>query len=372
MIRRSLRFFGLVTSATALALAFEPMVPPALLAYEVLSQQGDPVAVADFRLRQLPPEMFLNEMELAVAENDFERAASLLAVAEDLTVPVDPALRQRVIDAQAFDAKRTFSEFWDGLADGDASTGAGLGGTLAADLTGVGDVRDLWREGGAYLKGEEYDQVVLVLATAGVALTVGTVASVGAALPARTGLTVLKAAKKAGSLPKPLIDEFVTLSKTAIDREAVEQAVQAARWLDVEGVGTAAGRILRPKEMAILQTAAQDVASIAKTGGYRALHQSLALAESTADLTKMRKLAEAKGNRFLGVVRVLGKTAWKLGELAFGLASVVLAALGWLLVALFVTSRAAYMIARWLARTVWWAIRRTWRESSRDPSPAST
>jgi hypothetical protein len=77
---------------------------------------------------------------------------------------------------------------------GEGATGAGLAGVVASDLTGIGDVRDLIHQGQKMSRGEEPDQLVLGLAAVGLAVTGATILSVGAALPARAGVSTIKVA----------------------------------------------------------------------------------------------------------------------------------------------------------------------------------
>ena len=44
-------------------------------------------------------------------------------------------------------AKRGAHDFYQGVVDGEAASGAGLAGVVAGDLTGIGDVRDFVHEG---------------------------------------------------------------------------------------------------------------------------------------------------------------------------------------------------------------------------------
>jgi hypothetical protein len=76
-----------------------------------------------------------------------------------------------------------------GFATGEPNDGAGLAGTATGDLFGFGDIRDAVREGGRLALGQPADELVLGLAGVGLAITAGTYATLGAAVPARVGLS---------------------------------------------------------------------------------------------------------------------------------------------------------------------------------------
>ena len=122
---------------------------------------------------------------------------------------------------------------WDGLAarfercvsgawSGRGEDAFGIGCAVASDLVVFGDVRDLTREGLAWLRGEEPDEVLMALSAAGIALTF--TPQIGA------GASLFKAARRAGALG----DGFArSLVKLARDRA----------WRPLSGMLTDAGRL---------------------------------------------------------------------------------------------------------------------------------
>ena len=77
---------------------------------------------------------------------------------------------------------------------------SGFAGTAVGDLFVIGDVRDVVREGARLAAGGEADELVLGLACVGLAVTAATYATLGVAVPARVGLTAVKAARQTGRL----------------------------------------------------------------------------------------------------------------------------------------------------------------------------
>src|SRR5690606_21829469 len=81
--------------------------------------------------------------------------------------------------------------------------GVGIGCAVLSDLVVFGDVRDLARQGAAWLRGEETDEVLVALSAAGIALTF--TPQVGA------GNDLLKAARRAGCLSEPMARVGISL-----------------------------------------------------------------------------------------------------------------------------------------------------------------
>jgi len=133
----------------------------------------------------------------AVEADDPAAAADLLALADLAGVApgADLAARAAALSAPLAVLRR---EALDVVScDPGPATGAAR---LAADLSGVGDVRDIACEVGNAAAGEEVDELTLGLAAAGAALTVAAVASAGTAAPAKAGAALLNTAHRADAL----------------------------------------------------------------------------------------------------------------------------------------------------------------------------
>ena len=129
---------------------------------------------------------------------------------------------------EANSASSNALNFARGLITGEPDDVVSLAGTALGDLFVFGDIRDVVREGSRYAHGETYDELVLGLACAGIALTAGTYASFGAATPARVGLSAVKAARKTGKLGGPMAAWVGRSLREVIDWMRCGR--QASRW----------------------------------------------------------------------------------------------------------------------------------------------
>ena len=189
--------------AVAFALAARAAAPRAFEAQFLLAAQDDPAALSDHAVaHSFDAAVAAREIDAALAADDPDLAMSFLALARERDLPVEPALADRVerANARLATAARSFGSFARGLVVGEAEDISGLAGTAVGDLFVLGDVRDALREGTRLATGRDGDELVLGLACVGLAVTAGTYATVGAAAPARVGLTVVKAARKTGRL----------------------------------------------------------------------------------------------------------------------------------------------------------------------------
>jgi hypothetical protein len=328
-IRAAAGWIGLLASGTALAVAAVPVLAPAYLAGRLLAAAEDPGALAEIRLERAATQERLEAgLDAALAAEDEDLALSFLALAEARGLPVDPARRGRVEALAQGRAGRVARDFAAGAVSGTAEGPAGLAGSLAADVTGIGDLRDLLREGGRYARAEPYDPLLLGMALVGLPLTLATWTA-GAGAGPRAGMTVLKAARRGGRLSPALAANLGRTVRAGLDGEALARAVAASARLDLAGARTAAGLAIRPGTVARLTTLAGDALVLGRRTGQRGVMQVLGLARDPVDVARAVRLSERLGPRTRAALALLGRGALALGSGLTALASALLAGLAW-------------------------------------------
>lgn len=141
-------WIALALAALLLAGTAAPLLPGAASAFRLLRAADDPAALSALRLDGvLTPERVGAEIDTAVAAEDEDLARSFLALADAHGVPIEAERRARVAALADGAAYRAARDFAGGAVSGQAEGAAGLAGALAADVSGLGDVRDLLREG---------------------------------------------------------------------------------------------------------------------------------------------------------------------------------------------------------------------------------
>jgi hypothetical protein len=282
-----------VLAGALFAIAAGFFIRGGIAAHERVAVADDPVAITDHALAQaFDRGVAEHEINAALAAGDVDLAQSFVALAADRNVPIDAALPGKVneADAASSTAANTAGRFVHGLWTGEPTDLASLAGTAFGDLFVFGDIRDAAREGTRYLTGQHYDAWILGLAGVGIAITAVTYASLGATAPERVGLSLVKAARRTGRLNPAL-------------------AVRAAREaVKVEGAG---GVI----------ALAQNTGRIEAKAGSQAALDSLAVAREPQDVSRMARLAAAKGGTTRAIIKLLGRAAIVLTASALELAS---------------------------------------------------
>ena len=193
------------------------MLPRGWEAATLLSGERDESAVAAYQLGRLAPGDYEAAIQHALTAGDADLAGSLRALAQRQSVPLPDALTGQVDAALAASDSRMAGDAWQGFLSGNAESEPALAGALAADLSGFGDMRDLYQQSGNYLAGDVVDTTTVALAAVGITLTVATVFSLGATLPEKAGVSTIKIVNRAGRLSRPLRRQVFTLAREAVD-----------------------------------------------------------------------------------------------------------------------------------------------------------
>jgi len=147
-------------------------------------------------IEALPPYPFCEEAQAALASGSVAWSLELAEAGGCAEVETEARRQWDSLSA-------TFSRCIDGVWTGRADDAAGLACAVASDLVVFGDVRDLTRQGLNWTKGEATDPVLIALSATGLALTLAP--QFGA------GTSLLKVARRAGTLSERLADSIMTL-----------------------------------------------------------------------------------------------------------------------------------------------------------------
>jgi hypothetical protein len=331
-----------------LALAAWLLAPRALWAGRSLAATDDPVALTDLALEQrLDARGAESEIAAALASGDIELAESFLALARERGLSIEPALADRVAAeaAGAAAALRSAGGFVRGLVIGEPDDLASFAGTATGDLFVFGDARDAVREGVRLARGEQADELVLGLACVGLAVTAGTYASLGAGMPARMGVSLIKAARRTGRMGARFSGTVGRAVMQSVDLAALKQAFAGASLLRPVAAVRAAREAVKLERAGRLVDLAGDIGRVQTKAGTRAALDGLKLVENPQDAARLARLAQAKGAKTRAILKLLGRGAIVLTSGIFTLANWVFWALVDLLMLCAMIKRSAERVA---------------------------
>lgn len=313
----------MLTIATGICLiAAIALLPHAVDSIALLVVRDDPAGLADRRLEQTFNEAAAaREIEAALAAKDPELAQSFVELAQDRNVPVAPNLVERMQEAvKAENSPASIaSHFARGLIVGEPDDLVSLAGTALGDLFVFGDIRDVVREGSRFATGEEADKLILGLAAVGIAVTAGTYVTMGTGMPARIGLSVVKAARKTGRLGTRMGEWIARSLRGVIDWTAMRKGLATASLTEPAVAVRAVRGAVKVEKVEDLFRLTRDVGRVQTKAGTRAALDGLKVADNPQEMARVAKLAEAKGGKTRAILKYLGRGAIALSVAAFDL-----------------------------------------------------
>jgi hypothetical protein len=318
----------LVAALMAAAAAYA--VPRGLEAQSLLEIEDDPSQIAARALDgKFDAAVASREIDDALAAKDADLAKSFVDLAAARHVALDPALTERVNAAveEAASARHATESFALGLVTGEPNDMAGFAGTALGDLFVFGDIRDAIREGTRMATGQKADELVLGLAAVGLAITAGTYATVGAAAPARVGLSLAKAARKTGRLGGELTAYMGRAVRQVVDWGQLKKAITGVSISEPALAIRAARDAVKVERAGRLVDLARDVGRVQAKAGTQAALDGLKIAETPREMSRVAKLAEKEGSKTRAILKVVGRGAIALTFAVFDLGSWILGAL---------------------------------------------
>ena len=329
-LMRSPRIGPVLVIVAVLAAAAAYVVPQGIEAQSALAIEDDPVAIAERALdEKFNAAVARRGIEAALADNDADLAKSFVDLANDRHIALDPDLIKKVdaAVAEAASTKHAAESFAMGLVTGEPNDAAGLAGTTVGDLFVFGDIRDALREGTRLATGQPADEMVLGLACVGLAITAGTYATLGAATPARVGLTAAKIARKSGKLGSELALYIGRALREVVDMGQLRKALAGFSITEPQLAIRAARDVVKLRRARGLVDLASDVGKVQQKAGTRAALDALKVAENPREMSRVAKLAEKEGGKTRAILKVVGRGAILLTGAVFDLGVWILGAL---------------------------------------------
>jgi len=306
------RFHRAIAMTSVLAILFATVAPTGFESGWLLTYQDDQAAIADHEVdKVLSPEVANREIRAALATSDVDLANSFAELAVDRKIAIDPALTAKLAEANSTmaTAGRSAQSFARGLITGQPDDAAAIVGTALGDLFVIGDLRDAAREGAKLVNGEEADQFILGLSCVGIAITVGTFASMGIGAPARVGVSVVKAGAKTGRISVRLANSVSRSVREIVDTAALRRAMASASITEPAVAIRAAREAVKTEKAGGLMRMMGDIGRVQTKAGTQAALDGLRLAEGPRDVSRLARLAEKAGGKTRAILKLAGRAA---------------------------------------------------------------
>nr|TFG53249.1 MAG: hypothetical protein E4H34_03935 [Hyphomicrobiales bacterium] len=295
-------FVLLVLTASAIAAAFLLDVRFPISADEAIRRELRPVATT---------EELDGRILAALEKGDAEDAAMYAEIADYLRRPLPEETRMRLAEAMTTSATlaRNAVGFASGFVSGDGATTAEFAGSVASDLTVIGDVRDIASEGGKMVVGDDYSQLIFGLSVVGLAASGVSVATGGGGLPAKLGVSTLKVAARAGTLTAEFAAILLRLTRDAVNLQGLGLTLRGIRLTDLRATEDALLEYARGVRQADIFPVVAKLGDLGDVVGPGETVRLLRYVRTTDDLDDIAAMGTRLGKKTRGVVELTGKTS---------------------------------------------------------------
>lgn len=247
----------------------------------------------------------------ALARNDIDDAAMYADIAGFAGIALSEQTQKDLDDAQSFlsSAVRNTGDYLGGFVFGTGTSFAALAGAITSDLTVVGDVRDIVGEGGKMIAGEDYSELILGLSVLGVAATAAVVASGGGGIVLKAGISLLKFAKRAGTLTVEFATRLGRMARDAVNFPLLERTLRETDLTDLAKVEDAVANYVRNVRTAEIVPVVARLDDLRQAAGVGETVRLMKYVRTTDDLENLTSLARVTGTKTRGIVEMTGKVA---------------------------------------------------------------
>jgi len=252
-----------------------------------------------------------NKIISSIENNNFDDVEMYQNIANLTNVPISQEVLKRIDDEKSLlnTGIRESKSLFNGFIFGESNNTTELAGSIASDMTVVGDLRDLTTESIKYFNDEEYDSFVLSLAIIGVAGSASEVATAGASTPIKIGTSLLKIAKKGSYLSKGLTSNILSKLKKVVDLNKLKNI----DYTNINSIKQTFNTI----NIDTLKPIFLNVNKINKNTSNFDTLKILKYADNEKSLKKLTKISSKFGKNTRGVLTILGEDALKISKYTF-------------------------------------------------------
>ena len=273
---------------------------------------------ADLSAAATPGRINIKILE-ALEKDDVEEADMYADIGRYMNYEIPPDTQRRLDEAHSMSATvvRNTWEFGTGFVTGEGDSTAGLAGAVTSDLTVIGDVRDIAAEGGKWLAGKDYNELIIGLSMVGIAATGLTVATGGGGIIAKAGVSILKAAKRAGKLTKEFGELLVRMTRDAVNMPALREALRTTDLTDLARTQRVLTDYARGVRSAEIFPVLSRIGGMNKVVGPAETIRLMKYVKDGESLEDVALMTERYGVKTRGIIELTGKASLRAFKTAF-------------------------------------------------------
>ena len=255
----------------------------------------------------------------ALEKDDIEEADMYADIGKYLKYEIPADTTRRLDEAHSMSATvvRNTWDFGTGFVTGEGDSTAGLAGAVTSDLTVIGDVRDIATEGGKWLAGKDYNELVIGLSMVGIAATGLTVATGGGGIIAKAGVSILKAAKRAGKLTTEFAEVLLRMTRDAVNMPVLREVLRSSDLTDFARTQRTLTEYARGVRGAKLFPMLSRIGDMNKAVGPAETIRLMKYVKKGEELEDVALMTERYGVKTRGIIELTGKASLRAFKTAF-------------------------------------------------------
>lgn len=245
----------------------------------------------------------------AIKTENFDEVEMYVNLANYLDVNLTQATRDEIASHNDFISKslRNTKDFSSGFISGKGESAVGISGSMLSDMTVVGDLRDVSKEGTRFMNGEKYDKIILGVAMVGVGLSASQLLSAGSTTPLKIGASVIKIAKKTGKISQSFLNVISSKLAKAIDMKLLK----TIDFSSISSIKKIKPTIAKSLKLDKLSSLFSNINTVKKNTSIFDTVTLLKYVDKEKDLKKLVKVSSKYKQNTKGVLKVLGKGAFR-------------------------------------------------------------
>ncbi len=264
----------------------------------------------DVALKKKATKRYLDQKIIyAINDDRFDDAVMYQHLAKSLSITLSREALDEIESHSGFlsESWRNTKSFGLGFFTGKADSLAGISGSIAADMTPVGDLRDLSIEGSKFANNEPYDKVVLGMSAIGIGLSVSQFISLGTTTPLKISASIVKAAKKMKYLSNSFVDIIISKLSKAIDFNRLRKV----DFSSVESVKKETKYISKSLNNSFIRKAFKNIDTIKSKTSIADTISLLKYVDDPKDLQRIANISKKYKTNTKAMFKVLGKNVIK-------------------------------------------------------------
>ena len=241
----------------------------------------------------------------AIKHDQFSDAVMYQHLAEYLNIPLKRHTLAEIEEHSGFLSAswRNTKKFGLGFLTGESDSMAGITGSIAADMTLYGDLRDLSVEGSNFVQNKPYDRVVFGMSIIGVGLSVTQLISAGSTTPLKVSVSIVKVAKKIGYLSSSFIGLISSKLSKAIDFHALKKV----DFSSINSIRVYMKDIAKTLNTPFIRKAFKNINTIKKNTSIADTIALMKYVDDAKDLQRISNISKKYKANTKAVLKVLGK-----------------------------------------------------------------